>query len=301
MSLRDTIASLAYRTPPGKVDMPYFYTYDASSLTDGNNYQSPIVQMQNDSDFLLRRIVGMNLCLNPNTTGSFQIYDRGRRPLSQTAMRPGLLIDGVTTNGNQVVLPELLYTPSSQISFNLNGVLRNTTADADGTIYNSQIGFQGVRRFNESQFKGYQTRYKYRELPYTYAFTLTINWAHWTASTGQIINNVRTFNVPVLNTDFELCSIGVTYSNGQPVTTNDFRMTLYAADGVTRLSSAPINLPFFNYLAPKQYGQPVFPVPSLVWPRKGLITFDILSMLPFAGFAVKQYVVHFNGIWRVED
>ncbi len=65
----------SYRTPEGKIDIPYVYLFDATGLTDGQSYQYLNVLMDHNSDFILRAVRGMNLCLN-QTTGKFLLrYD----------------------------------------------------------------------------------------------------------------------------------------------------------------------------------------------------------------------------------
>ncbi len=60
-----------------------------------------------------------------------------------------------------------------------------------------------------------------------------------------------------------------------------------------------MNLPYFNYNAPGQYGSPVYPVPSLVWPCKGLLEFEITSMLPVG--TAKSFLINFMGVWRARN
>lgn len=300
-TLQETVRSLAYRTPAGFADVPYCYLYDASALADGSNNKNLSLIVDQDTDFVLRRIVGANLCVNSNATGSFQVFDKSRLQFFQSAIRPGSMPAslGGGVSGSWPVMPERLYPASSQIGFDLNGVLRNFTAD-NPNIFNSQLGFWGVRRFNKQALYVHNTDYAYHELPHTYQSGLFINWGHWTDASGAgIANNPRKFFIQVLETDFELCSIGVTYANGQPVTANDFQITLYMPDGFTRLSSAPMNLPFWNYNAPIAYGNPVYPVPSIVYPTKGLIQFEITSMLPVG--TAESYMLHFTGIWRARN
>ena len=312
-TIQDTIRSLAYKVPAGYVDAPYCYLFDASSLTDSTaNNSSNVngtVQVDNDSDFYMRRVCGMNLVLAApgalaGVTGAWNGLDRTKIPYFNSQIQPGTMPAalGGGQSGNWPVLPEKEYLASNQIGFQLYGILRNFTADTTPTsnrnIYDSQIGFWGVRRFKQGSFYIHNTQYEYHELPYTYTFPLNVNWGKWVNSTGAgIANNPRKFIVQVLETDFELCSIAVTYADGAPVTTNDFQLQLYAPDGYTYLSSAPMNLGFFNAVPGNyQYGNPVYPVPSMVYPVKGNIKFEITSLLPFG--TSQQYQIHFNGIWR---
>lgn len=286
----------AYRTPEGKVDVPYAYVYDAKDLTDGQNYQRLAINLDHNSEFILRRVVGANLCVNSNATGKFlgRYFDASQ--FSQAAIRPGLLLDGTTRSGFIPILPEAVYPKGGQLSFDLLGLLRNSTADTP-TIYNSQIAFCGMRRFDEGNFFFYKTPYEYRENPYVYTYDLNLTWAHWTDGVNGVPTNPRTFGVKVLEHDFELCAIGVVQRSGALVTTNDFQISLWDASKSQQFSSAPMNIPFVNYNAPAQYGRPVFPVPPIVYPIKGQIFFDIVSMLPFG--STGNYRIHFMGIRRM--
>jgi|SRR5579863_1300839 len=316
-SLHDTINSLAYHVPDGRIDAPYCYIYDASVLADSiantpANNLGLAVQTDNDSDFLLRRVVGMNLVVAApgalaGVTGAWNARDRSKIPFFQSEVQPGTMPAslGGGQSGNWPVLPEKEYLAANQITFDLYGVLRNFTADTTNIltrrIYNSQIGFWGSRRFHKGGFYVHNTPYRYHELPFTYQFGFGMNWGHWINAAGAgILNNPRKFVVPVQEVDFELCSITVTYSNGLPVTTNDFQLHLYGPDGFTLLSSAPMNLPFFNAVPGNyQYGSPVYPVPPLVYALKTNIKFEITSMLPYG--TAKEYVINFNGIWRARN
>lgn len=288
----------AYQTPKGKVDVPYAYVFDATGLTDGNSYQRLSVPIDYNSEFILRRVSGLDLCVNSNATGKFLCRDSNARQLQQNPIRPGVIIDGATVSGILPILPEIAYPPSSQINFDLLGVLRSVTADVV-PIYNSYLAFVGVRRFPADGIYTHETKYSYHELPYTYPFALTLNWSHWTDAASGIPTNPRVFSVPIFSDDFELSAIGVSNADGTPVTTNDFQLSIWDASRSQLFSSIPLNLPYVNYNGPKQYGRPVFPVPSIVYPIRGSIQFSIRSMLPFG--VNRNYVIHFMGIKRREN
>ncbi len=303
MSLATTVHSLKCEAPDGKVDVPFCYLYDATSLTDGQDYLNQAVTVDSDSDFLIRRIVGLNLCTNSNATGGLVVRYRGQNAMMQNKLRAGLyptytngLLTGSVANGNWPVLPEALFTPSSQISFDLFGVLRDSVGAGANTVYNSYLGFWGVRRFDAGSVYQHKTKYAWRPLPYTYTYDLDMNWSHWTDAVNGIAEAPRKFYVEILERDFQLCAIGVTNIDGSPVTTNDFQLSMFDAARTLRYSNMPVNLPFFNYNGPKQYGVPVFPTPPIVFPTKGLMQFEITSMLPFG--STGQYKLHFMGIWR---
>ena len=60
-----------YRTPPGTLDAPFVYVYDASALTDGQTYQDVAKSIQGDSDFVLRVIRGLDTVLAAAPNGKF--------------------------------------------------------------------------------------------------------------------------------------------------------------------------------------------------------------------------------------
>src|ERR1019366_6287132 len=143
--------------------------------------------------------------------------------LMQAPVQVGLLLDGATQSGSMPILPEETYEPSSKISFDLYNVKRVVTAN----VPRSYIAFVGMRRFDEKAFYVYQTKYKYRELPYDYSFTLNLNWSYWIDAGRTVVANPRTFNVPVYEYDFELDNIGITQANGALATGVDFQLSLW--------------------------------------------------------------------------
>ena len=300
----------AYRTPAGKVDVPYVYVFDASGLTDGLDYKNLSVAIDHNSEFVLRRVAGLNLCVNSNATGKFRCHQQNQLQMQQAPIRPGQMLDG-TRSGFLPVLPEAIYQPASAIPFELYGVLRNATADTV-PIYNSFLAFCGMRRFDEGVIYTHKTPYIYRELPYTYTYQLNLNWAHWTDAGSGIPTQPKVFTIPIYEDDFELSAIGVVQSNGQMVTTNDFQLSLWDASKSQLFSSQALNLPYFNWNGPKTtgtvggvtvvsqpYGRPVYPVPPIVYPIKGILQFSITSMLPFG--TTGNYTIHFMGIKRREN
>lgn len=289
---------MSYRTPEGKVDVPYVIVFDATGLTDGLSYKNLAVVIDHNSQFILRRVVGLNLCVNPNTTGKFRCHQQNQLQMQQSPIKPGLLLDGTTVSGMLPVLPEAVYQPNSSIPFELYGVLRDSTADTV-TIYNSYLAFCGVRRYDIGGIYVHKTPYPYRELPYTYTYPLNLNWAHWTGASNGVPTNPRVFTIPIYEDDFELCAIGVTHADGTLVTTNDFQISLYDATKSQLFSSSPLNVSYINWNAPVQYGRPVYPVPPIVYPVRGIIQFAITSMLPFG--TAGSYMIHFMGIKRKEN
>jgi hypothetical protein len=128
-----------YQTPQGYIDSPFAYVYDGTGLTDGATYQSIGKQLQGDSDFILRRIVGV-----PNVIASSQAGGRfNYKNPSQTyaAGNPGA---GIAFNNCWPVVPEKIYAANRQITFDLYDVSRSFNACGGTPIYNSYIAFMGV-------------------------------------------------------------------------------------------------------------------------------------------------------------
>ncbi len=281
-TLSDTIKSLQYQIPNGKVDVPYAYVYDATALTDGISYNKLGMLLDPDSDFILRRIAGAQL-----VAGKLRTYYPSQRFMQQSL---------VNTKANWPVMPEVLYGAGSQIPFDLGTVARAFTADTRN-IYLSYLAFFGVRRFNTNAFPVYRTPYQYKELHKEYEFQLNMNYAHWTGANNGVLTLPVQYNQIITEGDFELCQIRVTqYANGARVVTNDFQISLYDPRGQFRLSSLPLNLNYWDANAPAAYYQPCYPAESQVYPINGSIKFEITSMLPFG--STGQYVIQFIGMER---
>jgi hypothetical protein len=285
-----------YQTPPGFVDSPFAYVYDGTQLTDGVSYQSVTKQLQGDSDFILRRIIGVpNVIASAASGGRFNYRNASQ---SYSAGNPGA---GICFNNVWPVVPEKAYPKNTQIVFDLYNVSRAFTACGETPVYNSFIAFLGVKRFTQNQ--GYRTNttpYKFRPLKYSYSYTLTIDWAHFNAAGAP--NASQQFSQLLDTYDFELLRItACKFGSTGTLTTNDFRMTLYDANS-HQLSDMPLNQGFINNgrrtpaLGPPYSG--LMPVPSLVYPGGSQITFDITSQLCSTQLP-QTYNVTFDGIWRV--
>ena len=131
-----------YHIPTGKMDFPFCYVFDASILTDGSNAQNLIVQTQGDSDFILRHIAGIPLCIATAASGGRWGY----RNASQTYAN-GNPANGIVAFPNWTVVPEKYYKANEQIAFDLYDVLRASTVATEGAIYKSFNGFFGVKRY----------------------------------------------------------------------------------------------------------------------------------------------------------
>lgn len=293
-----------YHIPTGKMDFPFCYVFDASILTDGSNAQNLIVQTQGDSDFILRHIAGIPLCIATAASGGRWGY----RNASQTYAN-GNPANGIVAFPNWTVVPEKYYKANEQIAFDLYDVLRASTVATEGAIYKSFIGFFGVKRYQSGMGHATSiTTYPYREFPQTYTYTspnatapgLTINWGHFTA--GGAVEAPRTYWVQMDNYDFELLGISVSSQvGGGSLTTNDFQITLYDPSKFA-FSNLPVNQRFINRGKPTAQTQPpdggAFPVPSVVYPAGSQIQFDITSLLPLASTPL-TYNIDFQGIWRL--
>ncbi len=169
-----------YQAPPGYFDQPFLYVFDADALQNGQDRRTQLTTFTG-SDFLLRRIAGIDRC---STT--FQVRDVLSRLIfndpANTAFR------------DFVMVPELLYQGGDGILFDFGNV--NKTVNSSGALL-SQVIFQGVRRF-----KGYRRppSYPYWEDEFKYEVDIAIDpsWA---------VGDQRTFGVNVYDYDFELLEI----------------------------------------------------------------------------------------------
>jgi hypothetical protein len=284
-----------YWTPDGTLDFPFSYVYDASALTNGANVQNIAQQLQGDSDFILRRILGVpNIVASASAGGRFN-FRNASGTYANGNPSTGIVVPNVWS-----VVPEKLYRVNDQIAFDLYNILRANTACAEGTLYLSQIAFMGVKRFAKgSTYPRQITPYKYREVRYTYAYQLTINWGHFNAA--GVVSPFQRFYQPMDNFDFELLGIRICQPGSSgALTTQDFSITVYDAN-MHQFSSAPMLQGFYN--AARQTPavcspyQACFPTPSQVYPAGGSIAFDITANLCLSSLP-QSYEIDFDGIWR---
>jgi hypothetical protein len=171
-----------YTPPPGYYDLPYTYAFNASSLTNGNNYQNQQVYIQGGyGDFAVRRVVGLNRLLATNGTGQFQIMraSQGVYQSSNPVQAPN--------SPELAIAPEEWYPETGQIGFDLYGISlpsQNLTA---------QLAFQGVRRLPGNV---HNPNYKNQPRSFTYQTTATLTQ---TAPSAPV-----TTYTPINNYDFEL-------------------------------------------------------------------------------------------------
>lgn len=291
-----------YRTPEGKIDFPFCYVFDASAITDGlAQLQNNSVQLQGGSEFVLRSIRGVNLCVDtPQNGGKFTF----RNPSG--AYANGNPSTGIIVGNNWPVLPEKVYpSENGAIFFDLYQTLRNFTVCGQGNIWNSFIAFCGVKRLpNVSGYPNGVTAYRYRPKKYTYELDLTINWNHFDA--GGNIAPPRRFTVDMDRYDFELMrvSISLTTAGSQAtgaLTTNDFQVMAYDAN-MHQLSNLPLNQFFINSGRPTPATAPTYQpalAPTIVYPFGSTITIDVTSMLCNAVASPQTYNIAFEGVWRL--
>lgn len=285
-----------YRAPNGAVDFPFVYVYDASGLTDAKSYQDIQIPVQGDSDFILRAIKGVNLCVDTPANGGKFSYKNAS--CSYANANP---TSGIISTANWCVLPEKLYPANSGVFIDLYTTLRHFNACGGTPIYDSNIGFFGAKRFPQgSEYGQPQTSYKFRRKPQTYEFTLTIDWAHF--DTSGAVAPYRRFIQQMDNYDFELLGFRVEQS-GQvsPLARNDFQITLYDRN-MHATCSGPVNQAFLNSARATPQTAPPYrtqwPSPILIYPAGSQICFDIVSLL--CSTSVPQsYLISFVGVWRL--
>ena len=272
----------AYYTPPGCIDLPYFYLFDASKLTDGTTPAPLITDITSDgdADFILRAVLGVNNCIN-SSGGGFTLFNYSGSQAFDSAYSPFA--------NHYAVVPEKQYPRYSAIKFLLQNVLRaNTPCTVSGKslpIYYSQIAFQGVKRYQpgSSNYRpgspGFPEVYdpsKYISRPYTYLKTLNLNWFAYTAAGLPQIP--QTFTIEIQDYDFELHYIAVTNAvTGAPVATELFQIQMYDSTAKRQLSSGPVNIGYINNN--RTAYTPCFPVPPVVYPVWTQIRCDITSLV----------------------
>ena len=285
-----------YQPPGAAVDFPFIYLYDASGLTDGLNYHDIVLQLQGDSDFVLRAIRGVPNCVTVPPAGRFNF----RNP---TQSYPNSVpSSGIVPAVNEPVLPEKVWPIGSYIYFDLYSVLRSFTACGPTPIYRSQIAWCGVKRFAPGMQpdQPHTTARTFRRKPQTFVFPLTVSWAHFDA-TGAVAS-VRQFYQTVENYDFELLAIRVSQPSALfPLATPDFSITLYDAHKQAT-SNQPVPIWYLNSArATPQTTSPYrvsFPCPPLIYPVNSQILFDVQSNL-CAASVPQNYSIDFIGAWRL--
>ncbi len=289
-----------YLTPDGTLDFPFAYVFDGLTLTDGANLLNVAQQLQGDSAFILRRIVGVPTVLNTAANGGRFRYRNPSGTNTSGSPNPISFQPGIHFPNVWPVVPEKLYNLNDQISFDLWKILRQFNVCDSTPIYASQIAFMGVKRFAQgSTYPRQITPYKYRQVRYAYAFELTIDWAHF--DTNGTVQPARRYYVQMDNFDFELERISISQPGSTgALTTPDFAIQLYDSN-MHQFSNLPILQGFINAGRPTPATAPpyqaTFPTPTQIYPSGGKITFDITSLL-CVGSLPQSYELLFDGIWR---
>jgi len=224
---------VCYQPPVGYVDEPYMYVYDAfqAGLTDGGTYLNQTVQITGDYDFVLRRIVGLDSVIAP--TGQF----RWRGPNGENTSNAPVTVG--TAQRDQLVLPEVVFPRTSQIAFDLYNTQRRYANGNNALVpvYQSQIGFAGVRR---RQHGVMPTAGNFRRIPYQTLLTLQAYGQPAVIAAGaggfgpQSVGNALTASLTIDNYDLEVCMLQFVDTNSLqtgagviPNGLNYFAVTLY--------------------------------------------------------------------------
>lgn len=271
-------------------DLPFFYVSDADGATDGMNYNDVPVELINNSDFHLRRICGVNNVVNPNGTGKFRFRDANRQNLIQTP---------ISMMNDYPLVPEVVYPPVAQISYDIVNVLRarNIYTMPGPPNFYSQIAFQGCRRFYGVPTP--DSNYRYYERPYTIRMDFTVNQAGHVAPAYTAQTGLQQFTVLVDNWDFEMQNmvvlIDTTGGRSAPVLSqNKLKLVLY-----THQQQAMMTAPVLDsYLSSGGLAyNSCFPVPTVLYPSNSIIRVDVQSLL-IDNEVPASVTILFNGLWR---
>lgn len=277
--------------PENFYDLPFIYVSDADGATDGASYLNVPVDLINNSDFLLRRICGVNNVVNPNGTGKFRFRDANRQDVIQTP---------ISMPNDYPLVPEFVYPPTAQISYDILNVLRarNVYTLPGPENFYSQIAFQGVRRFYGTPTP--ESNYRYYERPYTIRMNFTVDQAGRTAASGYVDQSAfQQFSVLVDNWDFVMQSmvilIDTTGGRSAPVLSqNKLKLVLYTHQEQAMMSAPVVD----EYLSSGglQFNS-WFPVPTMLYPANSVIRVDVQSLLIDNEYPADVTIL-FNGLWR---
>lgn len=253
--------------PDTYYDLPFIYVYNGDALTDLANYSDIAQPFDNISDFILRRIAGV-----PYVAAKFRYRDINRRNRSSALH---------ASYNDILVVPELRFTPDSQLTFDLETVGKGSIPYvAVGSVpnYYSQIAFQGVRRYYGQSTP--ETSYRAYDKPFTITQEFTVSQTGRVAPAYQVKNNPVQYNFLVEDYDFELQAISmdiIKAGRGTPtVCDRDLKITLYDPNQQA-LSNAPVLDSYITFNAPSFNS--AFPTPTLLYPANSIIRFDIESLL----------------------
>jgi len=280
-----------YVTPAGFVDYPFAYVYDATSLADGANYNDIALPLQGDSQFVLRRVLGV-----PNVVDTAANGGRFNLKNASGAYANGSPTTGMVMPNCWPVVPEKLYDVNNSIRFDLFTVSR---ANNSG-VYYAYIAFMGVKRFAAGTSPIFhRTPYDYREVKYSYSLNFQNSVDYSAGQTPTRISQIME------QYDFELMSIriaDITTPGTGALVTQDFSITLYDPNQ-RQFSNLPLPQGYLNAgrvsAAQGPPYQAIFPVPSMIYPAGGAIIMDITSLVPNASSTLITYNVMLDGVWRI--
>jgi hypothetical protein len=281
-----------YRTPEGYFDLPYIHVYNGDALTNGADYRSINVGISNyEAAFVLRQIMGRD-----KIAGRIQLRD-SFAPLTAASA-------GIVMPLTYPVAPERIITSAGALLMDLYTVARANRVAGPVTIFFAQIAFQGVRRYLGTSLYPGESDYKYREKPYTYSQTVTVNWA-------GTDTQARKFSIPIVDgCDFELQRITIvrtSIGNGQGGQTatnatpnSEIKLQLFEQYG-KQLSNAPVLDVYLNDAMVGGAGayNILFPVPGVLYKQSSFIRFEVTSLLTLA-MLNGVYDINFHGVRRMQ-
>jgi len=258
-----------YQTPDGYYDSPFMFITNCNGLTNGQSYTN-LTQPMDGTPFILRRVCGLN-----NTAGFFQYYNNS---LSQVFSDQAIIPNRDAQFG---VLPEKQYDGNGQIRFDLGTVAKATLSSGDEIAY---VGWQGVKRLRGNPTYPTLPKGIWKGEPQTYAINIgPIDWTNQASPRRFQININRTDFILFRITQVETAEAGIV-AEGEPVT-GLVAYRLYDYSGQRALSNAPV--PDFLCVDTTvdqdtgiyaQQNQCPFPVPGIVYPVGGHITFDLAAL-----------------------
>lgn len=278
------IGEAPYVTPAGFNDKPFIYAYDGDALTDATSPANLSLPIQQDADFIIRRVTGLE-------TVADKILLRGDRQEQWSSAPVHFLYD-------YAVVPERQYASGSFIGFDLLTVLKAFNAGGGGaTAPYPQIIFQGVKRYKGTAPVVEPSTYPYRLYGYTYELDVIVTWRRFVnPAAGGAVEIPRTFVIPVMNYDFELCQISVNRYDGV-VCSTDLKLQLYNKDS-SSLFNVPVLLQYLQDNNENNNYNGVFPCPPVLYPAGSQIKFDVTSLLTSATTTPITYAFCFKGMQR---
>lgn len=277
-----------YRVPQGYFDLPYIHVYNGDALTDGLTYRNINVGISNsEAGYVLRQIMGAD-----KIAGRVQFRD-SFAPLNGAD-------NGFVMPLTYPVAPERFITPAGSLNMDLYTVARANRLDGQVPIYFAQIALQGVRRYLGASLYPGASDYNYRERPFTYMQTVTVNWAG--ADTEP-----RKFSFAITEgCDFELQRITIVRTALAGAATNatpnsEIKLQLFEQYG-KQLSNAPVLDVYLNDAASGGVGvyNGLFPVPGVLYKRMSFLRYEVTSLLT-AAMLNGVYDISFHGVRRVQE